>query len=131
MKLYIILLIYAHAPTFNIDPNLALAVAKTESSLNPKAIGPVGEVGVFQVRPKYSEYTDEELLDPEINVVEGLRILSEAKKRCPHKKDKQFVVCFNVGITGGYKIKNPDKFPYYKKVHGKYLTLKEKVAYAN
>jgi soluble lytic murein transglycosylase-like protein len=124
MKLYIILLIYAHAPTFNIDPNLAMAVAHTESSFRPNVIGPVGEVGIFQVRPEFSEYTAEELFIPEINVLEGLRILSNAKQRCPHKDKKMFVICFNTGVRGSYKIQNPHEFRYYQKVYSKYQELK-------
>lgn len=35
------------------DPNVALSVAMTESRLNPDAIGGIGEVGLFQLRPEY------------------------------------------------------------------------------
>ncbi|MEK2647336.1 transglycosylase SLT domain-containing protein [Bdellovibrio sp. BCCA] len=35
------------------DPNVALSVAMTESTLNPNAIGTIGEVGLFQLRPEY------------------------------------------------------------------------------
>lgn len=116
MNSIIISLIMASAPYFNIDPQLAVSVAKTESSLNPDAIGPFNEVGLFQVRPEYSKFSAEELRNPVINISEGLRILSEAKKRCKHKVAKTFIVCFNAGITGGSKIKHPKLFPYYIKV---------------
>jgi soluble lytic murein transglycosylase-like protein len=125
MKLFVWLLLYANAPEYNIDPNLAAAVIQTESSFRPHVVGPVGEVGLFQVRPEFSPYTAEELFDPEINVKEGLRILSEAKKRCPHQGDKKFVICFNVGITGSRKIQNPQEFKYYQKVYAQYLEFKQ------
>lgn len=124
MKLYILLMIYAHSPNCNIDPALAEAVIHTESSFRPNAVGPVGEIGLFQVRPEFSKYTAKELLDPETNIKEGLRILSEAKKRCPHRNDKTWVTCYNVGVRGGYRIDNPKEFKYYKKVYAKYQELK-------
>ena len=116
MNEVIISLIISLAPHFDIMPETAIAVAKVESSLNPNAIGPVGEVGLFQVRPEYSRYTAEELLNPAVNVLEGLRILSESKKRCKHKESKTWLNCYNLGITGGSRIKHPKLFPYYVKV---------------
>lgn len=116
MNSIIISLIMASAPYFNIDPQLAVSVAKTESSLNPDAIGPFNEVGLFQVRPEYSKFSAEELRNPVINISEGLRILSEAKKRCKHKVAKTFIVCFNRGVTGGARVENPHKDKYYIKV---------------
>jgi soluble lytic murein transglycosylase-like protein len=125
MKLFIWLLLYANAPDYNIDPNLAAAVIQTESSFRPDVVGSVGEVGLFQVRPEFSPYTAEELFDPETNIKEGLRILSEAKQRCPHQGDKKFVICFNTGVRGGYKIQNPQEFRYYRKVYAQYLEFKQ------
>jgi len=124
MNSLIISLILSTAPHFNIDANLALAVATEESKLNPNAIGQLKEVGLFQVRPEYSKYTAEQLKDPKINIKEGLRILSEAKKRCKHKADKLFVICFNRGIAGGSKVKDPANDRYYLKVFKKMTQLK-------
>jgi soluble lytic murein transglycosylase-like protein len=39
------------AQQYGVDPNLALAVAQRESSLNPYAQGPAGELGLFQLTP--------------------------------------------------------------------------------
>lgn len=113
-----------YAPQYDISPELAAAVIQTESSFNRKAVGPVGEIGLFQVRPEFSPYTAEQLTNIEINIHEGLRILSNAKKRCPHKSNKQFVVCYNVGVKGGYKIQKPETFRYYKKVYSNYEKFK-------
>ena len=112
----LILLISFLAPQFNVSPELAVAVAKTESSLNPSAIGPRKEVGLFQVRPEYSKYSAKELLIPHINIQEGLRILAQAKSKCKHQLVESWLVCYNVGISGGAKIKYPKKFKYYTKV---------------
>lgn len=116
MNSLIISLIMTLAPHFNIKPEVALSVAKVESSLNPNAIGPLKEVGVFQVRPEYSRYSAKELLNPVINITEGLRILAKAKRRCKHQVDRAWLVCYNLGVVGGSRIKYPKKFPYYVKV---------------
>lgn len=112
-------LILAASVHFNISPELSLAIAKQESSLRPNAIGPVGEVGLFQIRPKYSKYTSKELRNPIVNITEGLRFLQNAKKYCKHQKDMTWIVCYNAGISGGSKIKDPKSFDYYKKVMGR------------
>ena len=116
MNTLITSLILSMAPFFEIDPSVALAVAKQESSLRPNVIGPVGEVGLFQIRPKYSKYTAEELKNPVINITEGLRFMQNAKKHCKSKVDFTWINCYNLGVTGGSKLKYPKKFEYYQKV---------------
>lgn len=112
----IISLILSMAPFFDIKPELAVAIARTESSLRPNVIGSVGEVGLFQIRPKYSKYTAEELKNPVINITEGMRFLQFAKKHCKSKVDFTWINCYNLGVTGGSNLKYPKKFEYYKKV---------------
>lgn len=124
MNSLIISLIISLAPQYDISPETAVAVAKVESKLNPNAIGQLKEVGLFQVRPEYSKYTSEQLKDPKTNIKEGLRILAEAKKRCVHKDSKKFVICFNRGITGGSRVKDPANDKYYLKVFKKMNELK-------
>lgn len=109
----------AAAPHFNLDPNLAVAVAKQESSLRHDVVGSVGEVGLFQVRPEYSKFSRQELFNPVVNITEGLRMLSQAKKYCKHQSDNAWIICYNLGITGGAKVKYPKRFEYYKKVMGR------------
>ena len=116
MTTTLISLIMSMSPYFGISGEVAVAVARTESSLNPAAIGSVGEVGLFQVRPEFSKFTAEELRNPILNISEGLRILAEAKKFCKHKIDRTYLVCYNVGRSGGSRIKHPKLFPYYLKV---------------
>jgi soluble lytic murein transglycosylase-like protein len=116
MQSLFIALIYSLAPNFNIDGNLAVSIAQHESKLNPNAIGTHKEVGLFQVRPQYSKYTAKQLHNPRINILEGLRILAEAKSKCKHKIDKTYVVCYNLGKAGGSRIKYPKQFSYYKKI---------------
>lgn len=116
MKTAIISLILSAAPHFGIDPNIAVAVSKQESSLNPKAVGTLNEIGLFQVRPKYSKFSRSELFNPIINITEGLRMLKFAKKHCKHQVEFTFIICYNRGITGGSRVKDPYSNDYYKKV---------------
>lgn len=126
-KLYIISLILKYAALFDIDPNLALSVAKTESQLIPNAIGKVGEIGIFQIRPEYSTLTKNQLLNPEINIIEGLQKIKEAKMKCPHKK--YFIICYNTGVAGARNIKYPKEHVYVKKVYSHYLYLFDDMYY--
>lgn len=116
MKTAIISLILSAAPHFGIDPNIAIAVAKQESSLNPKAVGALDEVGLFQIRPKYSKFSRKELFNIHVNITEGLRMLKLAKDNCKHRVDNTWIICYNLGVQGGSKVRYPKKFEYYKKV---------------
>ena len=113
---YIMQLIVAYSLQMGIDPNISLAVVQVESKFNSKAVGSLGEVGLFQVRPEYSIYTKQELFNPKNNIREGLRILNEARLDCKHKKENTWLVCYNVGRHRGKSIKYPKLFPYYVKV---------------
>jgi len=104
------------SPHFNVKPELAVAIAKVESSLNPNAVGAIGEIGLFQIRPKYSKFTSSELFNIPTNIIEGLRMLRFAKKHCKHKIDYTWVTCYNRGVEGGLKVKEPKKDEYYVKV---------------
>lgn len=112
----IIQLIIAYSLQSGLDPQTALAIAKVESNFKPAAVGSIGEIGLFQVRPKYSKYTKEQLKNPHYNIQEGIRMLKFAKKHCSHKQNKTWVVCYNTGVSAAKKIKHPQLFPYYKKV---------------
>lgn len=45
-------LIVSISLSMGFDPNIALSVAKVESKLNPSAVGKIGEIGLFQLRPE-------------------------------------------------------------------------------
>lgn len=110
-----------------IDPEIALAVVDVESKFNVNAVGSLNEQSLFQVLPQYSKYSIKQLKDPVINIREGLRMLKYAKDNCKHKLDKTWILCYNLGVAGGAKIKYPKKFIYYKKV----MSAKEKFKYSN
>lgn len=99
-----------------IDPQVALAVADVESKFNVNAVGQLNEQGLYQIMPGFSKYTVKQLKDPIINIREGMRMLKYAKDNCKHKEDKTWVICYNLGVSGGAKIKLPKQFIYYKKI---------------
>lgn len=125
METLILALLTFMGPAYQVDPLLAASVAKTESNLNPLAIGKLKEVGLFQVRPEFSKYTKDQLKDPQINIAEGLRILADSKSSCKHQLDRSWVICFNLGKSGAKKIRNPFGQTYYKKVNKNYLAYLE------
>lgn len=116
----IIAMISYYATMHGIDPKLAVSVAMVESSLKVNAVGPKGEVGLFQVRPElFKHIPKDKLMKPEINTIIGVQHLAWNKKYCPHKEDKTWLVCYNYGIGNAKKVKHPKLFPYYKKVMAK------------
>jgi hypothetical protein len=76
---------------YNEDPTLMLAIAHTESNLNPKAVGSVGELGLFQMRPKYFNIKHTDTV--ETQTIKAIYLLKELKKACGTK----FLQCYNMG----------------------------------
>lgn len=113
----IIALIVLHAQIAGIDPDLAVAVAKVESNMNVNAVGSVGEIGLFQIRPEFHpEYTKKQLKKPEINIMLGMEILKNYKRTCMHHKGIDWLTCYNAGPGKAAFIKNPSQFTYVRKV---------------
>ena len=71
----------------SVDPLLILAVMAIESRYNPVAESSVGAKGLMQVMPKYhldkllDHGGEQALLDPEVNIMVGARILREYQRR--------------------------------------------------
>jgi soluble lytic murein transglycosylase-like protein len=64
------------APQYEIDPRLALAIATTESNLNPMAVSPKNAMGVMQLIPETAErFNVKNPFDPVQNVKGGLAYL--------------------------------------------------------
>lgn len=112
--------IYFYSFLHGVDPLITQAVIKVESNGNPYALSPdKKDGGLMQVRQKYVPETMLQLLNPCANVKRGTKLLAQAMKRCRHKADLTWLVCYNAGITGGSRIKWPKKFSYYIKVVSK------------
>lgn len=100
------------------DPALAVSIAIVESGLNPRLIGQLGEVGVFQLR---TEYHNVQAGNIEGNIRTAIDFLKELQKTCPHRSGLDWTICYNLGMAGANKIKHPKLFPYYIKVTSIYM----------
>jgi soluble lytic murein transglycosylase-like protein len=78
---------YAAGAQHSVDPLLILAVISVESRYNPVAESSLGAKGLMQIIPKYhleklSDHGGEQaLLDPQVNILVGTRILREYQRR--------------------------------------------------
>lgn len=111
----ILSLIVHYSSIYHVDPVLATAVAKVESNFNPMAVSPKGAIGVFQVMPINVKHP-ERLHELDYNINNGIRLIAQAKQRCKHQVDLQYLVCYNSGITGGARLKFPHKSVYVERV---------------
>lgn len=64
------------APEYGIEPRLALAIARTESNFNPRAISPKNAQGLMQLIPDTAQrFNVKKPFDPEQNIRGGLAYL--------------------------------------------------------
>ncbi|WP_126445829.1 transglycosylase SLT domain-containing protein [Sulfuricystis multivorans] len=64
------------APEYGIEPRLALAIARTESNFNPRAVSPKNAQGLMQLIPETAaRFNVKKPFDPEQNVRGGLAYL--------------------------------------------------------
>lgn len=121
----ILILIAMFAQERKLPANLVHAVVLTESSCRVDAVGPYGEIGLMQLRPRYFKpYTKKQLFNPINNIALGTKHLKYMKNNCPHQKNYTWVVCYNTGVRGSKDIKHPKKHPYYRKVMKKWAKVR-------
>lgn len=103
-----------------VDHRITLAVISIESNGNPLALSPDRkDGGLMQIRIKYAPESRMQLFQSCTNVMRGTQLLKQAMRKCVHKLDNTWLVCYNAGVAGGRKIKHPRKFPYYNKIVSK------------
>lgn len=103
--------IIEEAQAQGVDPVLALAVAQVESNFDPNAVGSLGEVGLYQLRP---EFFDIEHGDVKGNIEQGVANLKRVQALCQPKYGDAFYICHNYGPNR--KLVAPRKVPYFQKV---------------
>ena len=98
-----------------IDPDFAVALATVESSLNPNAIGALGEVGLFQLRPEF--HTVKRGMVKE-NVKVALGYLKSIRSQWEPKVGGAWFVMFNCGPNNPPRAfrETPKSTRYYRKV---------------
>jgi len=110
------LLITLYSALNGIDPSLSFQMARLESSMNPAALSKTNDGGLFQLNRKvYKFHNNTWIFDPEINTAMAMGTLSKLKTSCSHKIKNSYVLCYNLGVSGAKKIKNPWAQTYYKK----------------
>lgn len=69
----------------NVDPKIAFELVRVESRFNPRAVSPVGAIGLTQVMPATARWmepniTRQQLFEPETNLRLGFRFLNALLK---------------------------------------------------
>lgn len=90
----IVAYIISQAQLQGVEPDIAIAVAKTESVLNPKKVGRAGEIGIYQLHPKFWPTSK---TDWKRQVRDGVKVLAHFKGRCKPFLGNFWFICFNVG----------------------------------
>ena len=107
----------------NLDPTETIAIALTESALNPTAYSHTKDVGLFQVNCRwwYKKFSyksiracEKGLLDPDKNIKAGLFILTYFRKNFKQCAGTLAYRCYNGG-QGWRRSKNRDKIIRYSK----------------
>jgi len=99
-----------------IDPYISFKMAKIESNMNHMAISRTNDGGLFQLNRNYYKFHNPKwIFIPETNISIALNTLGNLKKNCKYKKDNLYVLCYNRGMRGVYKITKPTNQIYYKK----------------
>lgn len=96
------------AAKYDFDPVFVMAVIKTESSFNPKAVGPVGEIGLMQLRAETAEWIAklsgidwrgrEALRNPVYNVRLGVAYLHWLRSKFGASPNK-YLSAYNLGAA--------------------------------
>lgn len=119
---------------FGMDPLFPLAVISQESSFNPRTIGPVGEIGLMQLRPTTATWLAKKfsipykgkktLTDPVVNIQFGIRFLSLLREQFD-SNGKLYISAYNMGASNVRRAMKKQIQPkeYASRVIKRYLML--------
>lgn len=103
--------IVTEAMAQDFDPTTALAIALVESDLNVNAVGAIGEVGIFQLRP---EFHDVRPGDYRHNARVAIKYLKRVQALCSADYGDAWYLCYQHGPNK--RLTAPLEAPYYNKV---------------
>lgn len=116
------------------DPVFLLAMIKTESKFNPKALGLAGEIGLMQIKPDTAQWICEKsgfpwkgsqaLKDPIYNVQIGALYFKYLKKSLK-SKSAHYINAYNMGINNLQRLPASSRIshPYYSRVMQNYIDI--------
>jgi len=112
-------MVNAAAVKHNVDPNLAAAVANTESNFRANAVSPKGAIGPMQLMPKTARDLGVNPHNPAQNIDAGMRLLSGLLRRFGGDKSRA-LAAYNAGPGAVQRYGGVPPFPetqsYVKKV---------------
>ncbi len=132
--------IMAEAAKHKIDPMIITAVIAGESNFNPVTMGPIGEIGLMQLRPSTAKWIASmtmqkwtgahSLRNPVMNIRIGMAYLGYLKKRYSPRSGFLYLAAYNMGETSLLRFlsKNIQPNIYTKHVMKNYLALVREVS---
>lgn len=126
--------IIKEAAQHGLDPYFVMAVISGESSFNPQAIGPVGEIGMMQIRPatgkwmankiKMKWHGDKTLRDPVKNIKLGTAYIAWLREKFDNHS-QLYLAAYNMGPKSVNKALNKNVWPkdYPRHVMKRYLAF--------
>lgn len=100
--------IVEEAKKHHLDPYFVMAVIAGESSFNPDAVGPVGEVGLMQIRPSTGAWISKKfkikwkgnssLKNPVSNIVIGTAYIAYLREKFA-RQGQLYIAAYNMGAA--------------------------------
>lgn len=127
-------LVIEEAEKYELDPVFILAVISQESSFRPTARGPVGEIGLMQLRPETAQwiankyglpfYGAKSLEQPFVNIKLGIAYVASLRASF-NGKANHYVSAYNMGARNVKRMVASQQIPkeYSSKVMKKYRDL--------
>lgn len=126
--------IIKEASAHGLDPYFVMAVISGESSFNPLAVGPVGEIGMMQIRPTTGAWMakkvkmkfngEKTLRDPVANIKLGTAYLAWLREKFDNHS-QLYLAAYNMGPTSVKNAVGRNIWPkdYPKHVMKRYLAF--------
>jgi len=127
--------VMAQSSKHKIDPLMITAVIAGESNFDPTAIGPIGEIGLMQLRLTTAKWIAKKsnihwkgkaaLKNPNYNIRLGVEYLGYLKKRFSKEGGLLYLAAYNMGVTSLQRLLSNKIQPkaYTKHVMKNYIAI--------